>query len=86
MQTTATSESALPGVDRAAVRRRGRARGAARLAAIATIAVLGPGAYTASAIVAAPPALAAKKKPKHHCKKGFVYQHGKCRASSRPVY
>jgi hypothetical protein len=86
MRSTPTSDSALPGQSPTTARR--RARRATGLAALATLSVLGPGAYVTTAIVTAPPAFAAKKKKKnkHHCKKGFVYQHGKCRASSRPVY
>jgi hypothetical protein len=83
MRNTPTSDPALPSQSPTTSEGRRRARRAAT-AALATLTVLGPGAYVTSAIVTAPPAFAAKKK--HKCKKGFVYQHGKCRASSRPVY
>lgn len=87
MRSTSTSDPALPTQSQPPARSR-RARRAAT-AALATLTVLGPGAYVTSAIITPPPAFAAKKKKKpqkHHCKRGFVYQHGKCRASSRPVY
>jgi hypothetical protein len=70
---------------------RRRCRRAVSLAAVAALTVLGPGTYAASAMLTAPAALAAKgkhhsHKPKPKCKKGFVYQHGKCVGSTRPVY
>jgi hypothetical protein len=83
MRSTPISDPALPSQPPTTGASRRRARRAAT-AALATLSVLGPGAFMTSAIVAAPPAFANKKK--HKCKKGFVYQHGKCRASSRPVY
>lgn len=90
MSSTPRSGDAQSSPSQAIGRSRARSRRAAGLAVAAALTVLGPGAYGVSAIVTAPSAIAASshkhKKPKHKCKKGFVYQHGKCVASSRPVY
>jgi len=88
MSSTAHGDPAPPRTAQTTGRGRRRPRRAVGIAALATLSVLAPGALATSMLVAAPPALASSKhKPaKHKCKKGFVYQHGKCRASARPVY
>jgi hypothetical protein len=85
--STATSDFTPSGPSHARGPGRRRRSRAVSLATIAALTVLGPGAFTVSAVLDAQPAAAANKhKKKHHCKKGFVYQHGKCVARSRPVY
>jgi hypothetical protein len=91
MYSTGTGDPGPSSRSQATVRGGVRARRGLTLAAVVTAAVLGPCAYAAPAGASGAGshgAVTAKKhkKPKHKCKKGFVYQHGRCVASSHPVY
>ena len=92
MCSTGTGDPGLSRHSPPIARRGERARRGLTLAAIVAAAVLAPAAYAvpAGASGSGSHAVAAKskkhKKPKHKCKKGFVYQHGRCVASTHPVY
>jgi hypothetical protein len=92
MWITGTSDPVLSESSHPGGHKRRRAGRTLSLAAVAVVALVGPGSYAAATGAAAHGTAASartgKNKHKHkHCKKGFVFQHGRCVAKTTgPTY